>query len=97
MAVYPERMIENLDRMKGLVFSQRVLLALIGKGVTRNEAYDLVQRCAMRVWKENVGFSAALADDIEVTKYLAQEEIEACFDLGYYTKNVDRIYKRLGL
>ena len=97
MAVYPDRMIENLNRMKGLVFSQRVLLSLIGKGVTRNEAYDLVQRCAMRVWKENVEFRSALADDIEVTRYLAQEEIEACFDLAYYTKNVDRIYKRLGL
>jgi len=51
----------------------------------------------MRVWKENVEFRSALADDIEVTRYLAQEEIEACFDLAYYTKNVDRIYKRLGL
>jgi adenylosuccinate lyase len=97
MAVYPERMIENLERMKGLVFSQRVLLALIGKGLPRNEAYDMVQKCAMRVWKENIGFRPILMDDIDVTKYLTHEEIEACFDLGYYTKNVDRIYKRLGL
>ncbi|MDD5073051.1 MAG: adenylosuccinate lyase [Candidatus Omnitrophica bacterium] len=97
MAVYPERMIENLERTKGLVFSQRVLLALIGKGLTRNEAYDMVQKCAMRVWKENIGFSAILTDDIDVTKYLTHEEVEACFDPGYYTKNVDRIYKRLGL
>ncbi|MFA5339427.1 MAG: adenylosuccinate lyase [Candidatus Omnitrophota bacterium] len=97
MAVYPERMIENLERMKGLVFSQRVLLALIGKGLARNEAYDMVQKCAMRVWKENIGFNAILMDDIDVTKYLTHEEVEACFDLGYYTKNVDRIYKRLGL
>ncbi len=97
MAVYPERMIENLNRMKGLVFSQRVLLALIGKGITRNEAYDMVQKCAMRAWKENVEFKSILMDDIDVTKYLPHEEIEACFDLGYYTKNVDRIYKRLGL
>ena len=97
MAVYPERMIENLNRMKGLVFSQRVLLALIGKGLTRNEAYDMVQRCAMRVWKENIEFKAILMDDIDVTRYLTHEEIEGYFDLGYYTKNVDKIYKRLGL
>ena len=97
MAVYPERMIENLNRMKGLVFSQRVLLTLIGRGLTRNEAYDMVQKCAMRVWKENVEFMAILMDDIDITKYLTHEEIEACFDLGYYTRNVDRIYKRLGL
>lgn len=97
MAVYPERMIENLNRMKGLVFSQRVLLALIGKGLARNEAYDMVQKCAMRVWKESVEFKAILMDDIDVTRYLSHEEVDACFDLGYYTKNVDRIYKRLGL
>ncbi len=97
MAVYPENMIENLNRMKGLVFSQRVLLALIAKGLSRNEAYDLVQCCAMRVWKENVDFKTVLGDDIEVTKYLAHEELEECFGVGYYTKNVDKIYKRLGL
>ena len=97
MAVYPERMIENLNRMKGLVFSQRVLLALIGKGLSRNDAYDLVQKCSMRVWKENVDFRAVLIDDIEVTKYLTHEEIEECFGLDYYTKNIDKIYKRLGL
>jgi adenylosuccinate lyase len=97
MAVYPERMMENLNRMKGLVFSQRVLLALIGKGATRNEAYDIVQRCAMRVWKEGIEFRVALSEDKDVTGQLAYEEIDACFDLGYYTKNVDKIYKRLGI
>jgi len=97
MAVYPERMIENLNKMKGLVFSQRVLLALIGKGLSRNDAYDLVQRCAMRVWKENIELKSILMDEPEITRYLAHEEIEACFDLRYYTKNVNNIYKRLGL
>ena len=57
----------------------------------------MVQKCAMRAWKENVEFKSILMDDIDVTKYLPHEEIEACFDLAYYTKNVDRIYKRLGL
>lgn len=97
LLVYPENMMENLNRTKGLIFSQRVLLALIGKGLSRSEAYDLVQRCAMRVWRENVDFKAVLTDDIDVAKYLTAEEAGACFDLGYYTKNVDRIYKRLGL
>lgn len=97
LLVYPENMLENLNRTKGLIFSQRVLLALIEKGLSRLEAYDLVQRCAMRVWRENVDFKAVLADDIDVAKYLTAEEVGACFDLGYYTRNVDRIYKRLGL
>ncbi|MDP3787180.1 MAG: adenylosuccinate lyase [Candidatus Omnitrophota bacterium] len=97
LLVYPENMLENLNRTKGLIFSQRVLLALIKKGLSRLEAYDLVQRCAMRVWRENVDFKAVLTDDIDIAKYLTAEEAGACFDLGYYTKNVDRIYKRLGL
>lgn len=97
LLVYPENMLENLNRTKGLIFSQRVLLALIEKGLSRLEAYDLVQRCAMRVWRENVDFKAVLTDDIDIAKYLTAEEVGACFDLGYYTRNVDRIYKRLGL
>ncbi|MDP2941943.1 MAG: adenylosuccinate lyase [Candidatus Omnitrophota bacterium] len=97
LLVYPENMLENLNRTKGLIFSQRILLALIKKGLSRLEAYDLVQRCAMRVWRENVDFKAVLTDDIDVAKYLTAEEVGVCFDLGYYTRNVDRIYKRLGL
>lgn len=97
LLVYPENMLENLNRTKGLVFSQRVLLMLIGKGLSRLDAYDLVQRCAMSVWRENVDFKAVLTENIDVTKYLTAEEIEACFDMGYYTKNVHRIYRRLGL
>lgn len=97
LLVYPENMLENLNRTKGLVFSQRVLLMLIGKGLSRLDAYDLVQRCAMGVWRENVDFKAVLTENIDVTKYLTAEEIEACFDMGYYTKNVHRIYRRLGL
>lgn len=97
LAVYPERMIENLSKTKGLIFSQRALLALIGKGVSRREAYDLVQRCAMRAWKENIDFRAVLMEDNDIARFLAHEDIESCFDLNYYTKNVDKIYKRIGL
>lgn len=97
LAVYPERMIENLNKTKGLIFSQRVLLMLIGKGTSRREAYDLVQRCAMRVWKENIDFRAVLMEDNDIARFLAHEDIESCFDLNYYTKNVDKIYRRIGL
>lgn len=97
LLVYPERMIENLNRTKGLIFSQRVLLALIDKGLSRREAYDLVQRCAMRVWKENVDFKVILMEDNDIARFLTHEEVESCFDLNYYTKNVDKIYKRLRL
>lgn len=97
LLVYPERMIENLNKTKGLIFSQKVLLALIDKGLSRREAYDLVQRCAMRVWKENVDFKVILMEDNDIARFLTHEEIESCFDLNYYTKNVDKIYKRLRL
>ena len=97
LLVYPERMIENLNMTKGLIFSQRVLLALIDKGLTRSEAYDLVQRCAMRVWRENIDFKAILMEDNEIARFLTHEDIESCFDLNYYTKNVDKIYKRIRL
>ncbi|KPK39836.1 MAG: adenylosuccinate lyase [Omnitrophica WOR_2 bacterium SM23_29] len=97
LLVYPERMIENLNMTKGLIFSQRILLSLIDKGLTRSEAYDLVQRCAMRVWRENIDFRAILMEDNEVARFLTHEDIESCFDLNYYTKNVDRIYKRIRL
>lgn len=97
LLVYPDRMIENLNRTKGLIFSQRALLALIDKGLSRREAYDLVQRCAMRVWRENIDFRTILMEDNEIAQFLTHEEIESCFDLNYYTKNVDKIYKRTGL
>lgn len=97
LLVYPERMIENLNKTKGLIFSQRVLLALIDKGLSRREAYDLVQRCAMRVWKENVDFKVILMEDNDIARFLTHEEVESCFDPSYYTKNVDKIYKRLRL
>lgn len=97
LSVFPENMIGNLHKTKGLVFSQRALLLLIGRGLSRNDSYDLIQRCAMRVWNENLDFKTALMEDTEVSKYLGHQDIEDCFDIGYYTKNIGKIYKRMGL
>jgi adenylosuccinate lyase len=97
LLVYPERMARNLDSMGGLVHSQRVLLALTQAGVSREDAYALVQRSAMRVWES--GGTLALADllkaDPEVTAALAPEVLEAQFDLGYHLRHVDTIFDRV--
>jgi adenylosuccinate lyase len=93
--VYPKRMKENMAKSYGLYNSQRVMLALIDKGLSREDAYDIVQRNAMMSWKEEVDFKKLLFKDKEVKKYLAAKEIEEIFDLGYYLKNVDYIFKRV--
>ncbi len=93
--VYPKRMKENMDKSYGLYNSQRVLLALIDKGITRENAYDLVQRNAMKSWKTGVQFKKLLLKDKEVKKYLSEKEIKNIFDLKYYLKNVDYIFKRV--
>ncbi|RMD48922.1 MAG: adenylosuccinate lyase [Alphaproteobacteria bacterium] len=95
LVVYPERMKRNLDLLGGLVHSQRVLLALTQKGVSREDAYRLVQRNAMKVWEEGKDFLTELKSDPEVTAVLSPEEIEARFDLGYHTKHVDTIFERV--
>lgn len=95
LQVYPESMKANLEKTGGLIFSQRVLLALIGKGLQREEAYELVQKNAMAVWRQRGDFKKALLSDDEVAKHLPGEEIEACFDYSYYLKNVDEIFKRI--
>jgi adenylosuccinate lyase len=92
--VYPERMKENLERMKGLVFSQSLLLRLAEKGLARQEAYVIVQRSAMRVWTERIGMREALAADSELSRYLSAEEIERCFDLAQNLRHVDAIIDR---
>lgn len=94
MVVHPERMMANLKMMKGLVFSQAVLLALTGKGLERQAAYVMVQRCAMRVWDEGVELMSALLEDDELTHQLSREEIERCFDLRHQLRAVDRIIDR---
>jgi len=95
LLVYPEWMENNLDLMGGLVHSQRVLLALTQAGITRDNAYRLVQRNAMKVWDHRTDFREELLADAEVTAALSPAEIEEKFDLGYHTKHVDTIFKRV--
>ncbi|HEX6101795.1 MAG TPA: lyase family protein, partial [Alphaproteobacteria bacterium] len=95
LVVYPEAMQRNLDRLGGLVHSQRVLLALTQAGMSREEAYRAVQRNAMRVWEGGGDFQALLAADPEVAKHLTPEKLAAFFDLGYHTKHVDTIFRRV--
>lgn len=93
--VYPKRMKENMLRSYGLFNSQRVMLALIDKGLNRDFAYDIVQRNAMRSWQTGVQFRKILFRDTDVKRYLTAKEIEDIFDLKYYLKNVDYIFRRV--
>jgi adenylosuccinate lyase len=95
LLVYPANMQKNLDRLGGLVHSQRVLLALTQKGVSREDAYLYVQRNAMPVWRGEGDFLTLLKNDPDVTKVLSDAELEEKFDLGYHLKNVDVIFKRV--
>jgi adenylosuccinate lyase len=95
LIVYPANMQRNLDRLGGLVHSQRVLLALTQKGVSREDAYALVQRNAMPVWRGEGDFLALLKKDEDVRKSLDAPELEALFDLGYHLKNIDVIFARV--
>ena len=94
LIVYPERMAENMGRMKGLVFSQAVLLALAGAGVSREAAYEVVQRNAMKVWKGLGSFQELLAADPELSAALGPAELAACFDAARTLRHVDAIYAR---
>jgi adenylosuccinate lyase len=95
LLVYPENMQKNLDRLGGLIHSQRVLLALTQKGAAREEAYALVQRNAMPVWRGQGDFLSLLKADKDVKQYLSDAEIEENFDLGYHLKHVDTIFQRV--
>ncbi len=95
LVVYPERMRKNLDRLSGLVFSQRVLLALTQKGLSRENAYKLVQKHAMKVWEKDKDFLAELIADEEITQRLKPAELRALFDLKYHTKHVNTVFKRV--
>lgn len=94
LIVYPERMAENMGRMKGLVFSQAVLLALASAGVSREAAYDIVQRNAMKVWEGKGSFQELLAGDAELAAALPSSELAACFDAARTLRHVDAIYAR---
>jgi len=94
--VDPARMTENLELSHGLVYSQRVLLKLTDAGLARQVAYEIVQRNAMRAWKERRPFFELLTADPDVTAQLSADELKSCFDPAFYLKNVDAIFKRLG-
>ena len=95
LVVYPENMMRNLNQMRGLIFSQRVLLKLAEAGASREQAYSLVQRNAMKVWEEGKDFQQELLADAEVTGFLSADEIKEAFDLGYHLKHVDTIFTRV--
>ncbi|NGO63011.1 adenylosuccinate lyase [Rhizobium daejeonense] len=95
LVIYPENMLKNMNKFRGLVMSQRVLLALTQAGVSREDAYRLVQRNAMKVWEQGKDFLEELLADEEVRAALSEEEIREKFDLGYHTKHVDTIFKRV--
>ncbi|MEN9708926.1 MAG: Adenylosuccinate lyase, partial [Pseudomonadota bacterium] len=95
LIVYPENMQKNLDRLGGLIHSQRVLLALTQKGISREDSYKFVQRNAMPVWRGEGDFLTLLKKDPEVSKALSAAELEELFDLGYHLKHVDTIFKRV--
>ena len=95
LQVYPEHMQRNLDQLGGLHCSQRVLLALTQAGVSREDAYHLVQRNAMKVWQEGKDFATELSADADITPHLSQDTIHALFDMQYHTKHVDTIFARV--
>ncbi len=97
LRVYPENMRRNIELTRGVIFSQRVLLALIDKGLPRGEAYKIVQANAMKAWDQEKSFLSLLQADRRMTRHLSKEELESIFDYDYYLKHVDYVFKRLGL
>jgi adenylosuccinate lyase len=97
LQVYPERMKENLGLTKGLVFSQRVMIALIEKGLSREQAYKMVQRNAMKSWKERTSFFDLLQNDPDVGEHLPKSELKGIFDYGHFLRHIDEVFQRVGL
>lgn len=97
LTVFPENMKRNIDRTYGVIFSQRVLLALIDKGMSREQAYDIVQPKAMEAWETETQFKQFIEATTEISAFLSQEEIDDCFDYTYHLKNVDQIFHKIGL
>ena len=97
LVVYPENMLANIYKTKGVIFAQRVMNALIGKGLSREQAYDTVQPVAMKAWTENLDYRTLLGENETVTSLLTPEELDGCFTLDYYFKNVDYIFGRVGI
>lgn len=97
LIIHEDRMTENLNKSMGIIFSGRLLLELVNKGLTRNEAYDRVQKAAFAAKKNNQEFKAALIEDSDIRSALSPKEIEDMFDFRYHLKNVDRIYRQVGI
>jgi adenylosuccinate lyase len=97
LTVLPDNMKRNMEATYGLIYSQRVLLSLINKGLKREEAYDRVQKLAMQAWEEQRPFRGLVESDELITRTLSPEEIADCFDYRYHLKHVDTIFRRLGL
>jgi adenylosuccinate lyase len=97
LTVFEDNMLDNINKTYGVIFSQRFMLKLIEKGWSREQAYDLVQPNAIKSWEEKTSFKALMEANDDVRKALTQEEIDDCFNPKYQVKNVDVIYKRVGL
>ena len=97
LVVYPENMLENIYKTKGVIFAQRVMNLLISKGLSREEAYDTVQPVAMKAWTEGLDYQTLLKDSEKVMGLVSTDELESCFTLDYYFKNVDFIFDRVGI
>jgi len=97
LTVFEDNMKRNIDRTYGVIFSQRVLLSLIDKGMSREAAYDIVQPNAMKAWENGIHFKSLIEEVEDITSRLTQEEIDDCFDYTYHLKNVDGIFERIGL
>lgn len=95
LLVYPENMMNNLNRLKGLIFSQRVMLALVDLGLKREDAYKLTQRNAMKVWANEGTFKDLLESDADVMNVITKKQLEALFDLNFYTAQIDFIFKKV--
>jgi len=93
--VYPANMLANLVRTHGLIFSQRVLIELMNKGLTRTKAYDVVQRCAMKTWRQGSDFKANISQDKVASRYLGGKDLDKIFDLDYYLRNTNKIFSRV--
>lgn len=97
LVVYPQNMLDNIYRTRGVIFAQRVMNALIGKGLAREDAYDTVQPIAMKAWTEGLDYKTLLEANEKVMSLLGQAELDDCFTLDYYFKNVDFIFDRVGI
>ncbi len=97
LGVHADNMKKNLEKMNGLIFSQKVMLSLVDKGLLRDDAYQIVQRNALKAWKSEENFKELLLDDDELRRYLTEEEVDNIFDYSYHLQHIDLIYQRLGL